>query len=181
RFIGREGFSATAGVQLKGGCSEITVEKCHFTDAGERPLNLGGSTGLEYFRPQEAKYEAASLIARENVIEGSLCAAAFVGVDGAEFTDNTLLYPQRWIFRILQETTAPGFVPCRKVRIAGNRIVFRRSQIRSDINVGAHTAPETFTFEGNHWFAEDRPEASKPQLPVEESGGVYGKDPRQRP
>lgn len=178
RFVGKEGFSASAGVQFKGGCSEIVVEKCEFKNAGERPLNLGGSTGLAYFRPPGTKYEAAKLIARENVIEGGLCAAAFVGVDGAEFTNNTILSPGRWIFRVLQETTEPGFVPCRNVRVSGNRIVFRRAEIRVDVNVGGGTAPETFVFEGNQWFAEDRPEASKPQLPVEEKGGVYGTDPR---
>ncbi len=178
RFVGKEGFSASAGVQFKGGCSEIVVEKCVFTNAGERPLNLGGSTGLAYFRPPGAKYEAAKLIARENMIEGGLCAASFVGVDGAAFSNNTILFPGRWIFRILQETTEPGFVPCRNVRVTGNRILFRRGEIRSDVNIGGGTAPETFIFERNHWFAEDRPEASKPQLPVEETGGVYGTDPR---
>jgi len=178
RFIGREGFSATAGVQLKGGCSEITVERCTFRNAGERPLNLGGSTGPEYFRPPDARHEAARLTVRDNTIEGGLCAAAFVGVDGVEFSGNTILFPERWIFRILQETTAPGFVPCRDVRVTGNRIVFRRSEIRSDVNVGGGTAPETFVFADNRWFAADRPEASAPRLPVRETGGISGKDPR---
>jgi hypothetical protein len=50
--------------------------------------------------------------------------------------------------------------------------------IRSDVNVGGGTAPETFVFEGNRWFAEDRPEASRPRLPVAEKEGVYGTDPR---
>jgi hypothetical protein len=154
------------------------VEKCHFLNAGERPLNIGGSTGLAYFRPPGATFEAAGIVVRENIIEGSLCAAAFVGVDGVEFSGNTILFPEKWIFRILQETTAPGFVPCRNVRVAGNRIVFRRSQLRTDLNIGSNTAPETFVFAGNQWFAEDRPEASQPQLPVEEKDGIYGRDPR---
>jgi len=178
RLEGREGFSATAGVQLKGGCSEIVVERCEFVKAGARPLNLGGSTGLEYFRPPGARHEAARLTVRENVIEGGECAAAFVGVDGVEFSGNTILFPERWIFRILQETTEPGFVPCRAVRVTNNRIVFRRGQLRADVNVGGGTAPETFAFEGNRWFAADRPAASRPQLPVAERGGTYGQDPR---
>jgi hypothetical protein len=62
--------------------------------------------------------------------------------------------------------------------VTGNRIVFLRSVIRSDVNVGGGTAPETFVFEGNRWFAEDRPEASRPRLPVAEKEGVYGTDPR---
>ncbi len=178
RFIGKEGFTASAGIQLKGGTSDVIVEKCHFTNAGERPINVGGSTGLPYFRPQGAKYEATRLIVRDNVIEDSLCAAAFVGVDGAEFSGNTILFPTKWIFRILQETKEPGFALCRNVLIKNNTIVFRRAQVQIDINIGDGTAPETFRFENNHWFAEDKPQASKPRLPVEEKDGIYGVDPR---
>lgn len=178
RFMGKEGFTASAAVQLKGGTSDVIVEKCRFTHAGERPINLGGSTGLPYFRPPGTKYEAARLIVRDNVIEGSPCAAAFVGVDGAEFTGNTILLPAKWIFRILQETREPGFVPCRNVLIKDNRIVFRRAQVQIDINSSDATAPETFRFENNRWFADDKPQASKPKLPVEEKNGVYGVDPR---
>lgn len=178
RLIGKEGFSASAGVQLKGGTSDIIVEKCQFKNAGQRPINLGGSTGLPYFRPPGAKYEAARLIVRNNTIEGSLCAAAFVGVDGAEFDSNTIHYPEKWIFRILQETQQPGLVPCRNVVIKDNRITFRRSQVQIEINVGGGTAPETFRFEKNQWLAEDRPQSSRPKLPVEERGGVYGRADR---
>lgn len=175
RLIGKEGFSASAGIQLKGGTSDIIVEKCQFTNAGERPINLGGSTGLAFFRPQKTPYEAARLTVRNNTIEGSLCAAAFVGVDGAAFENNTIHFPRKWIFRILQETQQPGFIPCRNVVIKGNRITFRRSQVQTEINVGGGTAPETFHFENNQWLAEDRPQSSKPRLPVAEQGGVYGR------
>lgn len=178
RFIGKEGFTASAGIQLKGGTSDVVVEKCRFTNAGERPLNLGGSTGLPFFRPQGEKHEAARLIARDNVIEGSLCAAAFVGVDGAEFSGNTILFPTKWIFRILQETNEPGFVPCRNVVVRDNRIIFRRAQVQIEVNVGGGTSPETFRFERNQWFAEDKPSSSTPKLPTAEQDGVYGTDPR---
>ena len=175
---GKEGFSGTAGVQMKGGSSEITVEKCRFVRAGQRPVNMGGSTGMEYFRPPGALYEARALTVRECIFEGSLCAVAFVGLDGGEFSGNTILYPEKWIFAILQQTRADGFAPCRGVMVRGNRIVFRRAQVAIDVNIGPDTAPETFEFAGNRWFAEDRPTASKPKLPVSESGGEYGVDPR---
>ncbi len=178
RFIGKEGFTASAGIQLKGGTSDVIVEKCHFTNAGERPINVGGSTGLEYFRPQSAKHEAARITVHDNVIEGSLCAAAFVGVDDAEFTGNMINFPTKWIFRILQETRELGFVPCRNVLIKNNRITFRRAQVQIDINSSDATAPETFRFENNRWFAEDKPQASKPKLPSAEKDGIYGIDPR---
>jgi hypothetical protein len=123
------------------------------------------------------KYEGARLIVRDNVIEGSLCAAAFVGLDGGELSNNTIRYPAKWIFRILQETRDPSFAPCRNVLVKNNRIIFRRAQVQTDINVGPGTSPETFQFEGNTWYAEDRPAASKPQLPAEEKNGVYGRAP----
>jgi hypothetical protein len=175
---GKEGFSGTAGIQMKGGSSEIAVEKCRFVRAGQRPVNMGGSTGMAYFRPPGALYEARALTVRECVFEGSLCAAAFVGLDGGEFSGNTILYPEKWIFAILQQTRAEGFPPCRKVVVRGNRIIFRRSQVAVEVNIGPDTAPETFAFVGNRWFAEDRPASSKPKLPVVESGGEYGVDPR---
>lgn len=177
-FRGKDGFSATAGIQMKGGTSEIIVEKCRFLQAGDRPVNMGGSTGMDYFRPPGAKYEARALTVRDCVFEGSECAAAFVGLDGGTFSGNTILYPEKWIFRILQETRAEGFPPCRNVVVRDNRIVFRRSQVATEVNIGEGTAPETFEFTGNRWFAEDRPEQSKPKLPVAESGGKYSSDPR---
>jgi hypothetical protein len=174
RFTGKPGFTASAAIQLKGGTSGIIVEKCRFLNAGERPLNIGGSTGLAYFRPPGTQHEAASIVVRDNHIEGSLCAAAFVGVDGAEFSDNTILYPTKWIFRILQETREPGFAPCRNVLIKNNRFTFRRSQVQTDINLSDGTAPETFRFESNHWLAEDLPARSQPKLPTQETAGTYG-------
>ncbi|OYW22858.1 MAG: hypothetical protein B7Z55_04165, partial [Planctomycetales bacterium 12-60-4] len=143
-----------------------------------RPINVGGSTGREHFRPHDAKYEAHQITVRENEMEGSLCAAAFVGVDGAEFVRNTILYPEKWVFRILQENAEPGMTPSRNVAITGNRIVFRRSAVNVEINIGPQTAPETFRFANNLWFAEDAPRSSRPRLPVMEVDGVYGRDPR---
>lgn len=177
-ITGKPGFSQATGIQTKGGSSSIIIEKCRFTNTGQRPLNVGGSTGMPYFRPSGAKHEARDITVRDCVIEGGDCAAAFVGVDGAAFTGNTILHPEKWIFRILQETKMEGFVPCRNVTISGNRIIFRRSQVKTDINIGPGTEAESFTFSGNRWFAEDAPEKSRPTLPSEEEQGEYGTDPR---
>jgi polygalacturonase len=174
RITGKPGFSQHTGPQFKGGCEDIVIEKCHFKDAGPRPVQAGGSTGVDYFRPPGAKYEARRIIIRDNVFEGGMCAAAFTGVDGAEFTGNTVKNPDKWIFRVLQETKEEGFAPCRNVVISGNTFVFQRAKVREEINIGPDTAPETFTFANNHWLAEDKPEESKPKLPVAETGGRYG-------
>ncbi|TLD68241.1 right-handed parallel beta-helix repeat-containing protein [Phragmitibacter flavus] len=180
-FEGKDGYSAHTGIQLKGGTSDITIEHNQFINGGQRPINAGGSTGLAYFRPQGAKYEAKSLIIRHNTIQGSPCAIAFVGVDGAQFHHNTILFPTQWLFRILQETTEPNFAPCRNVIIKNNHFVYHRASLRSDINIGSGTQPETFQFDGNTWIAEDQPQASQPKLPTQEKNATYGIDPRKTP
>ncbi|HEX6971708.1 MAG TPA: hypothetical protein VF234_05780, partial [Limnochordia bacterium] len=44
--------------------------------------------------------------------------------------------------------------------------------------IGPATAPETFVFTGNWWYAADDPARSAPTLPTPETGGVVGVDPR---
>lgn len=177
RITGKPGFSQQTGPQFKGGCEDVTMEKCVLIDAGQRPIQAGGSTGLDYFRPPGAKYEARRIIIRNNRIEGGDCACAFTGVDGAEFSGNTVIRPLKWVFRILTETTVEGFPPTRNVIIKGNTILYRQAQAKNAVNIGSNTAPETFQFTGNSWYAEDRPEASPPTLPVKETGAIYGTKP----
>lgn len=166
------------GVQTKGGSSDITITGCHFDEAGTRALNIGGSTGRDYFRPRDADYEAKSIHVTDCVIIGSDAAVAFVGVQQASFNHNTLYLPKRWIVRILQESTGQEMVPCGNVTIADNLIIFREDQIRSHLNIGAGTASETFRFERNLWYCEDHPAHSKPRgMPVQEVDGIYDHRP----
>lgn len=176
-FRGKEGFSQDTGPQAKGGSSELIIRRCLFLDAAQRSLQLGGSTGLAFFRPKGVLYEAKDLIVEDCIFVGGDAAVSFVGVDGAIFRHNTVLRPRLWVARILQETREPGFVPSRNGVFEKNLIVFR-SNLRDFVNVGPATAPETFRFADNWWYCEDRPTASKPRLPVEETGGIYGQDPQ---
>lgn len=59
----------------------------------------------------------------------------------------------------------------------GQGIVYRRDPVTIEVNIGSVTTLETFRFEKNRWFAEDRPEASRPKLPTEEREGEYGINP----
>lgn len=173
RILGKAGFSQHTGPQFKGGCEDIILEKCTFLDAGGRPIQAGGSTGADYFRPPGAKYEARRVTIRHNKIEGGDCACAFTGVDGAEFSNNTIIRPKKWFFRILTETKTEGFPPARNVKLTNNTFLYRRGEIQSPINIGPGTAPETFVFDNNSWFAEDRPDSSNPRLPLPETNAHY--------
>lgn len=176
-FRGRPGYYDNAGPQTKGGSSQIVIRRCLFEGAIGRGVNIGGSTDLRVFRPQGAKYEARDIVVEGCVFFGGQAPLAFVGVDGAVARYNTIYRPERWVLRILQETTEPGFVPSRNGRFEHNLIVYRRADVRDFVNVGPHTQPESFRFAENLWYCEDRPSDSRPALPVAETGGVYGIDP----
>ena len=102
---------------------------------------------------------------------------AFVGVDGSVFRHNTIYRPRRYAFRILQETTQPGFVPSRNGKFTDNVIAFRSDELAEPINVGPATAPDTFTLAHNAWYCLDVPSKSRPNLRVPEAEGTYGTDP----
>lgn len=171
------------GVQTKGGTRDVIIRRNRFEHAGARSVNIGGSTGLEFFRPPlpatGEKWEAKDIRVEGNTFVGSLSPIAFVGVDGAEVRFNTIHRPERWAIRILQETAAPGFVPCRGGKFIGNLVVFHSGQWASGgVNVGGGTAPGTFEFAGNAWYCVDAPGRSRPTLPVAEREGTHGVAPR---
>jgi hypothetical protein len=166
------------GVQAKGGCSGIVVRRCLFDHAGGRAVNIGGSTGLQFFRPKVEGYEARDITVEGNVFIGGQAPFAFVGVDGAVARFNTVYLPGRWALRILQETVEPGFVPCRNGVFSDNIVVFRSDQWgECGCNIGPNTAPETFTFARNLWYCADLPDRSRPTLPAAETEAIYGQDP----
>lgn len=174
----RHGDEAGAsGVQLKGGTRSTSVRRCRFEHAGHRAVNIGGSTGLPFFRPRPDGFEAKDVLVEDCTILGSAAAVAFVGVDGAVVRRNVIYRPRYWAFRILQENREKGFVPSRGGRVEGNLVAFRADEMRAAVNVGSGTAPASFAFAGNAWYALDAPGRSRPSLPVEESGGVYGVEP----
>lgn len=167
------------GVQTKGGSRDIVVRRCRFEDAGQRGVNIGGSTGLAYFRPRPEGFEAKDITVEDCTFLGSMTPIAFVGVDGATVRHNTIYRPRRWGFRVLQENAAPGFIHigCRNGRFTDNLIAFRSDEMTVPVNVGAGTDIDTFTIARNAWYCLDMPTRSRPQLPVAETDGIYGIDP----
>lgn len=173
----REEELASNGIQAKGGSRDITIRRCRFEHAGHRAVNVGGSTGLPYFRPRPEGFEAKDITVEGCTFVGSQAPIAFVGVDGATVRFNTFCRPRKWFLRILQETRDEGFVPCRGGRFTDNLVVYRGDEIAVPVNVGPGTAPETFEFARNYWFCIDDPARGAPRLPVEEKEPAGGRDP----
>ncbi|MFM7774099.1 MAG: hypothetical protein ACKO9V_04520 [Candidatus Kapaibacterium sp.] len=168
-------------IQAKGGTQFIRIERNVFSDGGQRALNLGGSTGLPFFRPLDAPFEAADIIVISNLFVRSVTPIAYVGSVRVSVTNNTIIDPERWVFRILQETVDTArFLPCGQNVFRNNCVVFRSSLSRQ-VNIGPNTAPTTFLLQNNLWFNVDDPGASQPQEPqLRESNAIYGRDPMLR-
>ncbi len=162
-------------IQAKGGTSEIVIQRNTFTRGGQRAINIGGSTGLEYFRPLGATYEARSIDVFSNVFVGGVAPIAFVGAIDSRVISNTIVGPERWAIRILQESV-DGFQPCGNNRFINNIVV--TSSTQPAINIGSNTAPETFTFSHNLWFNPSNSTWSGPNTPVSEPGRILNQDPQ---
>ncbi len=175
----------SGGVQAKGGSADVLVHGNLFVDVEGRGVNAGGSTGDPYFRPLDAPYEAARIVVVANVFVrpgvDSGAAIAYASCDGCVFANNTVWDPQTWVARILQDNPAERIVDCRDGLFANNVVVLDVADLRTFVNVGAGTAPETFLFASNLWLARDQgPDWAGPALtdglPPEE-GGLYQLDP----
>lgn len=172
-------------INTKGGSSDILIQGNRFADIASRAINAGGSTGELYFRPIDATYEGARIRILANIFErvgqASGASVAFVGCDLCVFANNTIIEPRTYIVRILQESQDQRFVPSRNGYFINNIIVFNTSDIRSYVNIGSATAPETFTFGNNLWYALDNPNFSGPNISnaiPAETNSIIQQDPQ---
>jgi hypothetical protein len=172
-------------VQCKGGAADIEIRANRFENAGQRGVNMGGSTGFEYFRPplsmSEPNVEARDIRVIANVFVGGVTPFGFVGCVDCLAAHNTIVDPQNWVFRILQETTSTAeyeFLPASNSRFVGN-IVYFDGAVGTAVNVGPDTDPDSFTIANNLWYRHDDPGQSDPPggLPVVEQDGLVGVDP----
>ena len=175
QFVGKKGFSQSTGIQAKGGSENILIKQNFFKNAGARAINLGGSTGLKFFRPKLRDYEAKGVTVAGNHFIGSMAPIAYVTSIDCVVRGNTFIGPEKWVMRILQEQPTDKFKPCQKGIFENNLIVFDK-RVRTFVNVGPNTRPETFSFRKNAWFCSDA--KRRPSLPSKEIEGVYQVDPK---
>ena len=159
------------GIQIKGGSSNILVENCVFMNSGLRCINIGGSTGLQYFRPENADYEAKEIIVAGNKFIGGKSHIAWVTSRNTYVCNNIFYLPEKFVMRILQESSLGRFLPCQN-GIFEKNLVVTDSRLKDFVNVGPHTKPHSFWFIGNAWY--DFSSKKRPDLPVREKKGIYG-------
>lgn len=114
-------------------------------------MNLGGSTGLAFFRPQNATFEAADILVQANLIQGSQAPIAYVGSTRVKVCNNTIIKPTKWVIRILQETVDPTrFIPCGNNEFCNNIVVIDQA-VSTEVNIGPNVNESSFLFSHNMW------------------------------
>jgi hypothetical protein len=151
-------------VQAKGGSENILFHGNIFRDIAGHALNLGGSTDPTLFRPITATSEGIRIRAVANIIERALAPAAFIACRSCEFTQNTVISPNRWPIRILQGGSDGQSFPSRDGFVYNNIFVFQSSRVSTFVNIGVGTNPETFSFANNLWFSTDNANFAGPNL-----------------
>lgn len=185
-LIARCTFTAGGNsIQCKGGSEDIEIRSCRFLAPGERAINIGGSTGLTLFRPplttNAPNAEARNIRVIANIFQDTaVTPIAYVGAVNCVVANNTIINPNRWIIRILQETVSQKgyeFLPCGQNSFVNNLVYYNGSKISVPVNIGANVTAETFEFSNNLWYDQNNAQRSKPSLPAAEENGIYGRDP----
>lgn len=164
-------------IQNKGGTQYILITRNTFERGGQRALNIGGSTGLAFFRPIDAPFEAADILVHANVFTGAVAPIAFVGAVRCAVVNNTMYMPEKWVVRILQESTDARFAPCGENIFRNNLVMLGNAATAPSFNIGSNTAPQTFLFGANLWYNVDQPAWATPNVPTPDDGAVMGRDP----
>jgi len=163
-------------IQAKGGTSNIDIYANFFENCGQRTLNLGGSTGLDFFRPIDAKFEAADLNVHSNIIIGSVAAIAYVGSINVKVINNTIVNPEKWVIRILQETVdEERFEQCGNNTFSNNLIYL--GNLNTETNIGPDTSPESFKFSDNFWYNYENINWAGPDIPVIDDNQIINLSP----
>jgi hypothetical protein len=165
-------------IQAKGGTQHIRMEENFFKNCGQRTLNLGGSTGLAFFRPIDATFEAADMQVYSSIFIGSVAPIAYVGCVRVEVINNTIYLPTNWVIRILQETVdTTRFIECGDNTFRNN-IIYRGNSLSTDCNIGPNTDPGSFHFSDNLWYNYQNAGWPGPaNLPVVDSNNIVGSNP----
>lgn len=169
----------TAGsnsIQAKGGSSDILIERNLFIKGGQRSINIGGSTGLDYFRPKGVDYEAKNIKVQVNVFVGSQAPICYVGAVNCLVINNTIVNPDKWVIRILQESV-DGFLPCGDNAFVNNICYINNSNPNAVVNVGGNTASEKFLFRNNLWYNFENVNWSGPNTPANKDNSIMLKNP----
>ena len=99
-----------------------------------------------------------------------------MGCNLTDVINNTIINPENWVVRILQETVDPErFISCGDNSFQNNIIYF--SDVSTETNIGPNTRPQSFFYDSNLWFHHKNSNWRGPDIPVIDSKQVINRDP----
>lgn len=164
-------------IQAKGGTKSIRISRNLFINGGLRALNIGGSTGMEYFRPLDAPAESEQIIVSANIFFGSQAPIAYVGTRNSVVINNTIINPDKWVIRILRENNNAQMLFDQGNEFSNNIVYITNAAASPSINIGPNTISESYTFRNNLWFNHENVNWMSPNVPVSELNSIRGVDP----
>lgn len=153
------------GTQPKGQSYNNGYYKNYFLDGSSRALQFGGCSN-------DLNWEGWDMVAMGNVIDRGEAATAFVSATRCTFAYNTIVDPETYVIRVLNEDASPH----NPAYFTANN-TWRRNLIRWSsnlLNQGSDTRPDTFTWDNSYWYRPGSP-GYVPTLPGDttpEAGGV---------
>ncbi len=135
------------------GAYELGFYKNTMVDFGARGQQFGGSGGATVS-------EGHDMVAMGSVFVGGEAAVAYVSCTDSEFSYNTVVNPNNWVMRILNENSSvppPSYNTFRR-----NIVKYGNINVQ---NIGSNTLPGTFTYRENFWYKWTNPASSVPTLP----------------
>ena len=170
----------SVGIQAKGGSADVTIRRCRFVQAGERAVQIGGTTGPQFFRPQaNQRFEAERVVVEGCRFIGGETAVAFVGCVDSAFRFNTVYHPRAYLMRILSEDPGPDSDDTQRNAVTDNIFVFDAGSLHEPFNTSAghaarhvHVRPQL--------VVRRRPPQTQPRSDPgrRDIDGVYGTDPK---
>lgn len=164
-------------IQAKGGTKSIQISRNLFINGGLRTLNIGGSTGMEFFRPLDAPAESEEIIVFSNIFFGSQAPIAYVGTRNSIVINNTIINPEKWVIRILRENNNAQMQFDAGNEFSNNIVYISNAASSPSINIGPNTLSEAYIFRNNLWFNHENTNWMSPNVPVAELSSIRGVDP----
>ena len=178
------------GIQLKGGSFEADIYGNLFINAGARAINMGGSTGEQFFRPYLVKdgtmYEGRYLRAYSNIFIGGGSTFSFVCSTDCYAVNNTVIRPKNQIFRILNEDGGNHLKLGNNGRphnnTVSNNIFYYGNDLTGEaINISFELTKDdkkSFIMQNNLFYNADNKSASRPyNIGDFKHDGTIAKDP----
>jgi hypothetical protein len=168
------------GLQVKGGCSDISFTRCLIKGVLHRGIQIGGSTSLESVWPATVDYEAARIEVRDCQIDGGEASLSVVNAKTIRIQECRFIRPTRWFFRLLPESQIENVTQSLDIEVRGNCFLIRRSMV-GVMNTKIPVSTGTIRFIDNSWYCRESPRRTvRSEVAPFEVGGTHGIDPVKR-